>query len=180
MKREELKSLVDELDKAYDKSEKKTDIDFYNSYSAIILESLEIRASKDMSQKELAKRMKTKQSVISRFENMGRCPNYDFMVRLSQALGHQLGLTLYGDFMGIVPPEKQEFIVKLAKELNVSTKDIVQDFLDNAVSAKYESYSMATESDSVTEKIFDANSSQWYKGCFPENADNQPALSTAS
>ncbi len=52
----------------------------------MIQECVSKRIEKKLSQKDLAERMGTKQSVISRFENMGRIPNYDFIIRLANAL----------------------------------------------------------------------------------------------
>jgi hypothetical protein len=73
--------------------------------------------------------MKTKQTVISRFENMGRLPNYDFIARLPLALGHTPGMTLCGDYMAVVPIEKQNFIKELAEKENISTRKFIQDIL---------------------------------------------------
>jgi transcriptional regulator with XRE-family HTH domain len=86
-----------------------------------------------MSQSDLADLMKTKQSVISRFENMGRLPNYDFIARLSSALGHSPGMTLYGDYMALVPHEQQPIIKQLAEKGNLSTKTFVQRILDQSI-----------------------------------------------
>ena len=45
-----------------------------------------------MTQKELAIKMKTKQSSIARFENGKQIPSIDFLVRLASAVGTQLVL----------------------------------------------------------------------------------------
>jgi transcriptional regulator with XRE-family HTH domain len=107
-------SVLEMLEKQYQESDDKNTIDYWEPISKIILESIELRDSKNMSQTDLAKAMNTKQSVISRFENMGRLPNYDFIARLSLALSHSPGMTLYGDYMAVVPLEKQSFIKELA------------------------------------------------------------------
>lgn len=48
---------------------------------------IEARVKRGISQEELAKRLKTKQSVISRVENAGTTPSLSFLRRLAKALG---------------------------------------------------------------------------------------------
>ncbi len=129
-------SVLEMLKKQYQESDDKITIDYWEPISKIILESIELRDSKNMSQTDLAKAMNTKQSVISRFENMGRLPNYDFIARLSLALSHSPGMTLYGDYMAVVPLEKQSFIKELADKENISTKKLVQTILDQGITLK--------------------------------------------
>ena len=121
------------LEQQYIESENKDKIDYWTPLSKIILESLELRHLYEMSQADLAESMKTKQSVISRFENMGRLPNYDFIARLSLALNHSPGITLYGDYMAVVPLEKQNVIKEISENEGVSTKKIVQSILEHGI-----------------------------------------------
>lgn len=129
-------SVLEMLEKQYQESDDKNALDYWEPISKIILESIELRDSKNMSQTDLAIAMNTKQSVISRFENMGRLPNYDFIARLSLALSHSPGMTLYGDYMAVVPLEKQSFIKELADKENISTKKFVQTILDQGITTK--------------------------------------------
>ncbi len=126
-------SALDILEKQYQEASNKEEIDYWTPLSKIILESIEIRDSKQMSQADLAEKMKTRQSVISRFENMGRLPNYDFIARLSIALGHIPGMTLYGDYMAVVPNDKQELIKELAEKEKMSTVKYVQNLLEQGI-----------------------------------------------
>lgn len=52
------------------------------------------RIKNKMTQTQLAKRMKTKQSVISRVENAQTKPTLSFMQRLADALGGKLRVSL--------------------------------------------------------------------------------------
>ncbi|MCK4906076.1 MAG: helix-turn-helix transcriptional regulator [Spirochaetes bacterium] len=133
-------SVLDMLDKQYLEAENKNELDYWTPLSKIILESIELRDSKGMSQTDLAKVMKTRQSVISRFENMGRLPNYDFVARLALALDHSPGMTLYGDYMAVVPIEKQSLIKEIADRENVSTRKFVQTMLDREITFKTNTY----------------------------------------
>ena len=62
-----------------------------------------------------------------------RLPNYDFVTRLSISLGHKLGMTLYGDYMAVVPIEKHDFIKNLADKEKVTTSKFVQDLLEQGI-----------------------------------------------
>ena len=43
-------------------------------------------------------------------------------------------MTLYGEFMAVVPAKKQPFVVQLAKERNLPPKVIVGQLLEQAIS----------------------------------------------
>mgnify|MGYP001567825599 CR=1 FL=1 len=51
---------------------------------------LEARLNRGLSQKELAAKLNTKQSVISRVENAKTKPSLDFLERLAGVLGYSL------------------------------------------------------------------------------------------
>lgn len=55
---------------------------------------IEKRIKEGLTQKELAKKMKTKQSAISRFENGKGNPTMEFMYRLADALGAKMKITI--------------------------------------------------------------------------------------
>ena len=98
-----------------------------------ILEVIERRAELKISQKELAEMLGTTQSVISRFENMGRKPGYEFIRRVSEALGGKLMITLNGDYALVVPEELRPFVDKKAKEENKTTKEVLREFISEHI-----------------------------------------------
>lgn len=57
---------------------------------AIVRKIIESRVKEGVTQKELAKRMKTKQSAISRLESGRANPSLDFLQRLAKALNTRL------------------------------------------------------------------------------------------
>jgi transcriptional regulator with XRE-family HTH domain len=124
------------MNQQYDSSENKEDLDYWTAYSRVILESLHLRERYEYSQSRLADILKTTQSVISRFENMGRLPSYDFLSRLALAFNDSLGITLTGNFMAVVPLEKQGLIKRLASQNQKQTQDYVQDLLNEVISQK--------------------------------------------
>lgn len=129
-KKTEEQSAIDLLDQQYLEADNKEELDYWTPLAQIITESIAIRDAKGMTQADLAKKMQTRQSVISRFENMGRLPNYKFFAKLALALGHSPGMTLYGDYMAIVPVEKQAWIKEKANRKKMPTQRFVQDLLN--------------------------------------------------
>lgn len=61
---------------------------------AIIDKLIQVRAERRMTQASLAKKMKTRQSAISRFEQGKYHPTLDFYHRLSAALGVEMKVTI--------------------------------------------------------------------------------------
>jgi DNA-binding XRE family transcriptional regulator len=59
----------------------------------VIKKMIELRIKKEMTQAQLAKKLKTKQSSIARFESGNVNPTIDFMLMLSNALGKKLNIT---------------------------------------------------------------------------------------
>jgi transcriptional regulator with XRE-family HTH domain len=135
IRRDELReeSFLDMLEKQHRESDNKSEFDYWAPLNRLIIESMELRDSKSLSQADVAEMMSTKQSVISRFENMGRVPNYDFIARLSIALGHTPGVTLHGDYMAIVPVERHILIKELAEKEHVNTQEYVQNILNQCI-----------------------------------------------
>jgi transcriptional regulator with XRE-family HTH domain len=70
-----------EVKKAYEETRVE-----YQVASALIL----ARIKNNLTQKELAKRLKTKQSVISRVENAKTVPTLSFLKRLAEVLNSKL------------------------------------------------------------------------------------------
>ncbi len=110
-----------------------SEIDYWNGFSQIILESQRLRYEHKVSQQDLAALMDTKQSVISRFENMGRLPSYDFIARLAAAFDHAPGMTLFGEYMAVAPSRYFKAIDQMAESQGIDTAQFVQDLLERAL-----------------------------------------------
>ena len=68
----------------------KTEFERQQPEFAVIQAMLDARIKKGVTQKELAKRMRTKQSVISRLESGRANPSVAFLKKLAQALNSHL------------------------------------------------------------------------------------------
>lgn len=112
------------------------ELDSYALLSRLVLEVVEERVSQGLTQEDLARRLGTKQSAISRFENMGRKPGLDFLERLAQALGGKLFATIHGQYATLVPRKYWKFIDELAREQGVAPERIVQELLVETIERK--------------------------------------------
>lgn len=70
---------------AFRQALKETEVEFQIAKAVI-----EARLKKGLSQQELARKLKTKQSVVSRVENVKTLPSLSFLKRLAQALDTSL------------------------------------------------------------------------------------------
>lgn len=61
-----------------------------NREDALIEEMLSIRKQQKVTQTELAKKINTKQQVISRIENKENSPSLGFFCEIADALGYRL------------------------------------------------------------------------------------------
>ena len=95
MKEKNLKEVFDDLEKD---PEIARQFEYFGALTRLVLEVEEERLYKNISKEELANRMGTKQEAISRFESLRHKPGYDFLARLSKALGGRLSITTNGDY----------------------------------------------------------------------------------
>jgi transcriptional regulator with XRE-family HTH domain len=86
--------------------------------------------------------METKQAAVSRFENLGRKPSYDFMVRLADALGHELGLTVHGEYMAVVEENDRAEVTRIAEESGRKTRNVVSELLREGLRGRRNANSM--------------------------------------
>lgn len=133
---------VDEVINTIDKNNENKKFDKNNSLywdmlSEVILENQILRKRKNITQKELADRMDTKQTSISRFENMGRAPNYDFIMRLANALGCEPKLYIDGKYSVQVPNELKDKVNEIVKKKNISTVSYLADIIERNICKDY-------------------------------------------
>jgi transcriptional regulator with XRE-family HTH domain len=145
-------NALDILDEEYISAANKSELDTWAPLGKIILESIESRDVHGLSQAALARLMNTQQSVISRFENMGRVPSYEFIARMAIALGHVPGITLYGDYMAVVPLLKQEQVKERALKRGVSTQELISGLLNQSLHNEFDSGDYAIAAQSVVQQ----------------------------
>lgn len=110
--------------------------DYYAPLNDLILEIVEERVRQNLTQRDLARRLRTRQSAISRFENLGRKPGFDFLYRVAKALGGKLFITIHGRYAALVPRKYREFIDELAQEQGENPETVVRNLLVEAIEQK--------------------------------------------
>ena len=60
----------------------------------LISKAIDVRLKKKMTQEEVAEKMGTTKSSISRFESGNYNPSFDFLIRLFYALGKQIKISI--------------------------------------------------------------------------------------
>ena len=88
------KTLEEFKEEAFKDPEVKKEYDRLGPEFAIINKIIEKRINEGLTQKELARRVGTKQSAISRFESGSYNPTIKFLYKIADALGVELKITV--------------------------------------------------------------------------------------
>ena len=126
-------SITDLIDDVQDELGIADEVAYWKPLTDFIQETIRARSVEGLSQGDLAERMDTKQTAVSRFENLGRKPSYDFMVRLADALGHELGLTVHGDYMAVVDENDRAEVTRIAEASGQKTQDVASELLREGI-----------------------------------------------
>ena len=94
-------------------------------YEDLVVEVACERARIGLTQQQLADALGTTQSVISRFENLGRKPSLDFLDRVASALGHRLGVTIFGEYCHLLTAKQRESVDSIADTQGESKQEII-------------------------------------------------------
>lgn len=148
--------LADDIIESITKENKEKPFDknnalYWDMLNSFILEVQLLRHEKGITQKQLADRMQTKQTAISRFENMGRAPNYDFIVRLADSLGCNPKLYVDGDYAVQVPEHLRASVMKIAEKNHISVESYLTEIIQNAIMTDGQKFSFKSISNSNNE-----------------------------
>jgi transcriptional regulator with XRE-family HTH domain len=86
-----------------------------------------------LTQAEIAKRAGTTQSAVSRFEAMKHPPSYDFLRRVSAALGDRLFLTPFGSLSMSLPYDLHGKAKDVAAKKGVSVEELMRGYVREAL-----------------------------------------------
>lgn len=148
--------LADDIIKSINQDNKEKPFDKNNSLywdmlNSFILEVQLLRYEKGITQKQLADLMQTKQTAISRFENMGRAPNYDFIVRLANSLGCTPKLYVDGDYAVQVPETLRASVTQISEKNHISVESYLTEIIQNAIITDSQKLSFKSISNSNNE-----------------------------
>lgn len=96
----------------------------------LVLEIINERLLQNLSQKQLATKIGTRQSVISRFENLGRSPSIKWLIQLAKGLGARFRATIHGDYMYVVPRKFRADLDSAAKQEGLPVATYIENILN--------------------------------------------------
>ncbi|WP_052913129.1 helix-turn-helix domain-containing protein [Marinitoga sp. 1155] len=96
-----------------------------------------MRMEQGVSQKELAEKIGTKQTAISRLENASSNPSLKFLLKITKALGGEMKITPHGKYTYTIPENYRETFEKIAK----SEGKTIQEKIDALISMEIMNFS---------------------------------------
>lgn len=119
----------------------------YDSLASFLADYEFLKDKKSLSQKDVAKKMGTTQSAVSRIERFKTNPSYFQLKKMSEAVGGELFISPLGNFSLTVPVDLHEKIKSLADKKNESIGEYLQHCIRESVQSDYED--MKTDVESV-------------------------------
>ncbi|WP_129408040.1 helix-turn-helix domain-containing protein [Marinitoga lauensis] len=92
-----------------------------------------MRMKKRISQKELAKKINTKQTAISRLENASINPSLKFLLKVTKALGGEMKITPHGEYTYIIPEEYRDPLKKIVKNENKTFQEKISELISTEI-----------------------------------------------
>lgn len=104
--------------------------------ASFLVEYEYLKGSQGITQAELAARMGTTQSAISRFESMRHPPTYDLLINASRALGDELFMSPAGSASICLPYDLREAAQVEARRRHISVQDLMYALIRDGLTGK--------------------------------------------
>ena len=115
-------------------------VKMYEALSAFLTDFDFLKDSLGLTQQDVAEKMGTTQSAISRIASLKTNPSYKQLQKMAEAVGGELLVTPMKNMTVQVPYDLQESVRKLAASENKSTSDYLEGVLRNAIELERSSY----------------------------------------
>ena len=115
-------------------------VKMYEALSAFLTDFDFLKDSLGLTQQDVAEKMGTTQSAISRIASLKTNPSYKQLQKMAEAVGGELLVTPMKNMTVQVPYDLQESVRKLATSENKSTSDYLERILRNAIELERSSY----------------------------------------
>ena len=115
-------------------------VKMYEALSAFLTDFDFLKDSLGLTQQDVAEKMGTTQSAISRIASLKTNPSYKQLQKMAEAVGGELLVTPMKSMTVQVPYDLQESVRKLATSENKSTSDYLERILRNAIELERSSY----------------------------------------
>jgi transcriptional regulator with XRE-family HTH domain len=112
----------------------------YEALSAFLTDFDFLKESLGLTQQDVAEKMGTTQSAISRITSLKTNPSYKQLQKMAEAVSGELLITPMKSMTVQVPYDLQETVRKLATSEKKSTNDYLENVLRNAIELERSSY----------------------------------------
>ena len=136
------KNQVLDFMETLEEGDKKLDsyVKMYDALSAFLTDFDFLKDSLGLTQQDVAEKMGTTQSAVSRIASLKTNPSYKQLQKMAEAVGGELLVTPMKSMTVQVPYDLQETVRKMAAGENKSTNDYLEGVLRNAIELERSSY----------------------------------------
>ena len=138
MKKDQVLDYMDSLEKEDESLD--LYVKMYEALSSFLTDFEFMKDSLGMTQKDVADKMGTTQSAISRIASLKTNPSYKQLQKMAEAVGGDLYITPMKDMTVQVPYDLQKTVRKLAKGEKKTTNEYLDEVIRDAVESEYESF----------------------------------------
>lgn len=138
MKKDQVLDYMDSLEKEDESLD--LYVKMYEALSSFLTDFEFMKDSLGMTQKDVADKMGTTQSAISRIASLKTNPSYKQLQKMAEAVGGNLYITPMKDMTVQVPYDLQDTVRKLAEGEDKTTNEYLDEVIRDAVESEYESY----------------------------------------
>ena len=131
MKRDQVLDYMDSLEKEDDGLDSYVKV--YEALSDFLTDYDFLKDSLGLTQKDVADKMGTTQSAVSRIASLKTNPSYKQLQKMAEAVGGNLFITPMKDMTVQVPYDLQESVRKMAAGENKTANEYLEDVLRNAL-----------------------------------------------
>lgn len=131
MKKDQVLNYMDSLEKEDKKLE--SFVKTYEALSSFLTDFDFLKDTLGLTQKDIADKMGTTQSAISRIASLKTNPSYKQLQKMAEAVGGELLITPMKDMTVQVPYDLQETVRKLAKREGKSTNEYLDELLRKGI-----------------------------------------------
>ena len=131
MKKDQVLDFMDSLEKEDEKLS--SYVKMYEALSSFLTDFDFLKDSLGLTQQDVAEKMGTTQSAISRIASLKTNPSYKQLLKMAEAVGGDLLVTPMKDMTVQVPYDLQESVRKMAADAGKTTNEYLESVLRNAI-----------------------------------------------
>ena len=105
----------------------------FKAFSDFLFDLEFTRGVQGITQTEMARRMNTTQSAVSRFESMKNPPTYDMLRKASEAVGGELFLSPVGAFCLTLSPDLRGIAEEAALKRSITVRELLESYVSEGI-----------------------------------------------